>query len=87
MGTIYRASWSFHLRLILPPNGTDADEKQVLDRIFCPAMPACITNIEACFTVSDLSAAWNASSDPASHTLAVEGYIQHFKGVSLYYLD
>ena len=84
MGTIYRASWSFRLRLILPPNGTDANSKQVLDRIFCPAMPARITNIEARFTVSDLSAACNASSDPASHTLAVEGYIQHSKGICLH---
>ena len=84
MGTIYRASWSFRLRLILPPNGTDADSKQVLDRIFCPAMPARITNIEARFTVSDLSAACNASPGPASRTLVVEGYIQHSKGISLH---
>jgi hypothetical protein len=85
MRTLYQASWSFRLRLILPPNGTDADVKQVLDRFFCPAMPARITNIEACF--KDLSAACYASSDPASHTLAVEGYIQHTKGINLYHLD
>ena len=84
MGTLYRASWSFRLRIILPPNGTDADSKQVLDRIFCPAMPARITNIEVRFTVSDLSAACNASPDPASRALPVEGYIQHSKGICLH---
>jgi len=84
MGTLYRASWSFRLRIILPPNGTDADAKQVLARIFCPAMPARITNIEVRFTVSDLSAACNASPDPASCALPVEGYIQHSKGICLH---
>ena len=72
-GVQYRASWSFRLRISLQPNGTNADANQFLDSIFCPAMPDRITNIEARFTVSDLSAACNASPDPASRTLVVEG--------------
>ncbi len=88
MGTPYRASCSFRLRLIRPPNGTDADVKQNLDIIFCPAMPARITNIEARFTTSHLSAACNASPDSAFRTLPVEGYVQRSKGlIYLYNLD
>ena len=86
-GTQYRASWWFRFRISLQPNGTNSDTKQVLDSIFCPAMPAHITNIEARYTVAALSAACNASPDPESRALPVEGYIQHSKGISQFDLD
>ena len=86
-GTQYRASWWFRFRISLQPNGINADTKQVLDSIFCPAMPARITNIEARYTVAALSAACNASPDPESRALPVEGYIQHSKGICLFDLD
>ena len=75
MGSPYRASWSYCLVLILPPNGTDEDVLQALRHIFLQNKPERVTNIEARYTVSALSAACNASPDPKARTLAVEGYI------------
>jgi hypothetical protein len=86
-GTLYRASWAFRFVLIMHRNGTALDALQLLRNIFLPSKPDRVTNIEARYTVSDLSAACNASSDPNARTLAVEGYIQHSKGICLQDLD
>ena len=81
MGTPYRATWSYRLVLIFPQNGTDALALHALRNIFLQNMPERVTNIEARYTVSALSAACNASPDPKARTLAVEGYIQLSKGL------
>ena len=81
MGTLYRATWSYSLVLIMPQNGTDAHALHALRNIFLQNKPERVTNIEARYTVSALSAACNASPDPKARTLAVEGYIQLFIGL------
>ena len=86
-GTLYRASWAFRFVLIMHRNGTALDALQLLRNIFLPSKPDRVTNIEARYTVSALSAACNASPDPNARTLAVEGYIQHSKGICLHDLD
>ena len=88
MGTLYRATWSYSLVLIMPQNGTDAHALHALRNIFLQNKPERVTNIEARYTVSALSAACNASPDPKARTLAVEGYIQLSNGlICLYDVD
>jgi hypothetical protein len=80
MGSLYKASWSFSLVLILPPNGTDEGVLEALRNIFLQNKPGRVTNIEACYTVSALSEACNVSPDPKARALAVKGYIQLSEG-------
>ena len=80
MGTLYRASWSFSLVLIMPQNGTNAHALHALRGIFLPKNPDSVLNIEARYTEFSLSAACNASSDPEARKIPVEGYIQLSKG-------
>ena len=87
-GTPYRASWSFRQVLSLQQNATQAHAQHALQSIFLTAKPDKVSNIEARFTVSGLSAACNASPDPNARTLAVEGYIQLSNGlICLHDLD
>ena len=87
-GTLYRATWSFRQVLIMQQNATEAHAQHALQSIFLTAKPDKVSNIEARFTVSGLSAACNASPDPNARTLAVEGYIQLSNGmICLHDLD
>ena len=89
MGTPYRATWSYSLDLIMPPNGTDEDVLQALRHIFLQNKPERVSNIEARYTVSALSAACNSLPDPKSRALPVQGYVQLVNGgrLSLYDVD
>ena len=80
MGSLYRASWSYCLVLILPPNGTDEGVLQALRSIFLQNKPARVSNIEARYTVSALLASCNASPDPRARSLSIKGYIQLSEG-------
>ena len=87
-GTPYRATWSFRQVLSLQKNATEAHAQHAIQSIFLTAKPDKVTNIEARFTVSGLSAACNASPDPYARTLTVEGYIQLSNGlICLHDLD
>ena len=69
-------------------NGTKAQAMLALQTVFLPRKPDSVTNIEARYTASALSAACNASPDPEARKIPVDGYIQLSKAkISLYDLD
>jgi hypothetical protein len=72
MGSEYRgASWSFRTRVIIPPNTTHDYVERLLENIFTRDKPDSVTNIEARYKKSELSA----------QALPLKGYIQLSRGL------